>query len=135
MPPNVPSFPPPSPSHKPVTPLRHRTGVTFSFRAVLCILPSLLALFFTACVELNKHAASQVKKVEEWCHEFCQLTFSCLALKTVSSEQFHFGAEVRGFILQSAFFRGEEVCGLRPSLPHIYLPQQPGHTCSFTTSS
>lgn len=64
------SSPPPTPppsslSHKPVTPRRHRTGVTFSFCAALYILLVLRTLVFTVQVKLNKHAALQAKKVEK----------------------------------------------------------------------
>lgn len=48
---------PPSASHKPVTPLRHRTGVTYSFCAVLYALPSLRTFVFSMWVKLNKQAA------------------------------------------------------------------------------
>lgn len=57
--------PPSSLSHKPVTPRRHRTGVTFSFCAALYILLVLRTLVFTVQVKLNKHAALLAKKVEK----------------------------------------------------------------------
>lgn len=93
----VSSSPPPTLSHKPVTPLRHRTGVTFSFCAVyVCAFP---LHFHFYQVKLKKHARNFSFPSFFWClnHYLCQpftsscillfptwLTFSCLTLKIIT---------------------------------------------------
>lgn len=67
-PPAASSSPPPPPSYKPVTPLRHRTGVTFSFRAVLFFTHSPRALFLVFTVSWSKQTQSLQAFILFHCH-------------------------------------------------------------------
>lgn len=111
------SSPPPSLSHKPVTPLRQRTGVTFSSCAVLCFLPSLHTFLLFESSWTNMQPADEAgQETSAFIHSFLSLPPPASSVSRLAHLLLPHSKKVK----QTPCFEPvwPSVRGLRPSLTH-----------------